>query len=497
MDKQRGTQKQIAKRYEDKVDYRNTRTPWRRARFWLSLVLSGSALAAIYYSQEKTSPEFFNTGPLSRHHSNLESNCAACHQPEETRDGHFVQVVNDRFRNGAPSFERIDQACESCHTQHSFHEPNVVDNRSCSACHQEHQGPGPMTATTDRDCASCHNNSAVMQASAELGTKLPATHFHLNPKIVSFTGARPVIPQVPRPPQGYTATFASFSQGHPDWELQRQNIRDPDTLRFNHRLHMTGSGIPLTRNGTKLDCNYCHKQEADGRYMQRVSFEANCQECHSLQFDVKNPDLQLPHGDAQLVRTFLRTLPAQYGEFARRKRGIASDAAVTEFTTQQIRQLLTQFSSGEELERAVFFTKDPYKGAQQSDATTRAKYAGCAFCHEVKQTVAASYPMPEVTKPVLIDRWLTHGAFNHAKHTMTDCRTCHAAAEGSSLTSDVLIPTKESCTSCHAPQGTAANASQCTTCHVYHAPEPQVAAAAPTTAARGTTFKQMLLGRAR
>ncbi|HEV8184869.1 MAG TPA: hypothetical protein VGP40_02860, partial [Chthoniobacterales bacterium] len=29
MDEQRGTPKQIAKRYEDKVDYRHTRTPWR------------------------------------------------------------------------------------------------------------------------------------------------------------------------------------------------------------------------------------------------------------------------------------------------------------------------------------------------------------------------------------------------------------------------------------------------------------------------------------
>ena len=68
---------------------------------------------------------------------------------------------------------------------------------------------------------------------------------------------------------------------------------------------MEGRGIPPTKAGGKLDCNYCHQPEANGRYMQRVSFEAHCQECHSLQFDVKNPDFQLPHGDAQLVRTFL------------------------------------------------------------------------------------------------------------------------------------------------------------------------------------------------
>ena len=493
MDKQRGTQKQIAKRYEDKVESGNQRTPWRRTQFWLSFIAVAGGLAAIYFGQDRTPPEFFNTGPLSRHHSALENDCAACHKAESLESGRFVQVLNDRFRNGAPSFERIDQSCQACHTQHAFHEPNVIENRSCSACHKEHQGPGPMQAVTSLDCASCHNDREIMQASAQRGKQLPPTEFRLNPKVVNLTGGRAVTLQLPRPPDGYTDTFASFSKGHPPFQLHQQNVREADVLRFNHQLHMSGRGIPPTRSGAKLDCNYCHKPEPNGRYMRRVNFEANCQECHSLQFDVKNPDFQLPHGDAQLVRTFLRTLPAQYGELARRKRGLTNADRIAAFTAEQIRGLLTQFPSGEEMERTIFFTKDPYKPSQQSDPATRAKYTGCAYCHEVKQTAGVSYPMPDVTAPVMIDRWMPHAHFNHAKHeSVSSCRDCHAAAQASQLTSDVLMPTKESCTSCHSPAGVAMKASECTTCHTYHAPDLR----APATASAGS-FKQMLLGRAR
>jgi hypothetical protein len=490
MDEQRGTPKQIAKRYQDKVDYRHTRTPGRRARFWLTVVTIVAGVAGVYVGQKRRPPEFFNTGPLSSHHSNLPGDCAACHTAEPLDRGQFFPVVADRFAHGAPSFDRIDQACQVCHQQHAFHEPNVVENRSCSACHQEHQGPGPMHAVVSRDCASCHNEAAVMQASAQLGRQMPPTQFHLNPRVVNPTGARQNVLQLRRPANGYTETFESFSNGHPRFQVQQQNVRESDALRFNHQLHLGGRGIPPLPGGGKLDCNYCHKPEPNGRYMQRVSFEANCQTCHSLQFDVKNPDFQLPHGDAQLVRTFLRTLPAQYAELARRKRGIADENRVGEFTAQQIRQLLTQFASGEELEKTVFFTKDPYRASQQSDAATRAKYTGCAYCHEVKQAAGVSYPLPEVTAPLIIDRWMPHAHFNHAKHQTVSCQQCHTSAASSHLTSDVLMPTKESCTTCHSPTGTAAKASECMTCHTYHAPD-QRAAATTTTAT--ASFKQTLL----
>ena len=52
----------------------------------------------------------------------------------------------------------------------------------------------------------------------------------------------------------------------------------------------------------------------------------------------------------------------------------------------------------------------------------------------------------------MIERWLPRAHFSHAKHeTVASCRECHVAAQASRLTSDVLIPTKESCVRCHKP----------------------------------------------
>src|SRR5258705_2276574 len=494
MDEEHGTQREIAKSYRDRVQARFTRTISRRTRFLLSVLFFAGGVVAIYYCEKTKPQEFFNTGPLSRSHAHLKDGCASCHVPERVTGGSvggppgFFQVLNDRFENGAPSFERIDRACAKCHQQHDFHEPNVVTNRSCSACHKEHQGLDAMMAVGNLDCASCHNNSKIMQASADRGKQLPPTRFHLNPKMVNL---RQATLQLRRPTDGYTKTFASFSEGHPLFQLQRENVRDNNVLRFNHQRHLNSSDIPPTKSG-KLDCNYCHQPEPNGRYMQPISFEAHFQECHSLQVDLRNPDFQLPHGDAQLVRTFLRTLPAQYAELARRKRGLANETKINEFAVQQVRQLLKQFPNAEELERSVFFTRDPYKGSQQNDASTRAKYTGCAFCHEVKQAAGISYPTAEITKPVMIERWLPHSHFNHAKHAMVaSCRECHVAAQSSQLTSDVLIAAKESCVRCHSAGGIARKASECATCHLYHSPDQP--STAPKTAST-ISLEQMLLG---
>jgi hypothetical protein len=493
MNEERGTQREIATSYRDRVQSRFTRTVWRSERFLLSVVLFAGGVVAIYYCEKEKPQEFFNTGPLSRSHAHLQHGCVSCHVPErltsssEGQRPAFFQVLNDRFEKGAPSFEGIDRACGQCHQQHDFHEPNVVTNRSCSACHREHQGLDALMRIVSLDCASCHNNSAVMQASAERGKQLPRQRFHLNPKLVNF---RQIVLQLPRPADGFTKTFASFSEGHPPFQLQRENVRDNDVLRFNHARHLNSSDIPATKAG-KLDCNYCHQPEPNGRYMQPISFEAHCQECHSLQFDVKNPDFQLPHGDAQLVRTFLRTLPAQYAELARRKRGLTNETKINEFAVQQVRQLLTQFPNAKELERSVFFTVDPYKALQRNDAISRAKYTGCAFCHEVKQAAGVLYPTAEITKPVMIERWLPHAHFSHAKHAIVaSCRECHVAAAPSHLTSDVLIPAKESCVRCHSAAGIARKTSECATCHLYHSPDqPSTAAMTDST----ISFKQMLL----
>jgi predicted CXXCH cytochrome family protein len=145
------------------------------------------------------------------------------------------------------------------------------------------------------------------------------------------------------------------------------------------------------------------------------------------------------------------------------------------------------------LENAVFFTTDPYRPQRQMAANVRANFAGCAFCHEVKAVANAA---PTITKPVLVDRWMPRIRFNHASHEIDpitheklDCNRCHRAMT-SRETSDLLMPVKADCVSCHSPQGKVV--SDCITCHKYHAPS-QVAVTGLQTDG-SNTFKQMLLG---
>ena len=93
---------------------------------------------------------------------------------------------------------------------------------------------------------------------------------------------------------------------------------------------------------------------------------------------------------------------------------------------------------------------------------------------------------PVITRPVTIDRWMPHAQFNHAKHTNVSCETCHNAL-ASRETSDILMPAKATCTSCHSPAGKVV--SDCITCHTYHD-----RGGGPVLTAAAGSFKEMLLG---
>jgi hypothetical protein len=45
------------------------------------------------------------------------------------------------------------------------------------------------------------------------------------------------------------------------------------------------------------------------------------------------------------------------------------------------------------------------------------------------------------------------------------CAQCHEA-ERSEATSDIILPGKDSCATCHSPRGGVADS--CVTCHTYH-----------------------------
>jgi hypothetical protein len=272
-----------------------------------------------------------------------------------------------------------------------------------------------------------------------------------------------VVFELPRPARGFTQVFPSFWDGHPEFQLKREPVRDPDVLKFNHERHFAADIPPL--NGRKLECTDCHQPDSEGRYYNRpITFKAQCQICHSLQFDPMNPELSLPHGSTTAVRGFLQTLPTQYAELAVKK-GLRKPNAIKDFVTRQMLQLRARVLSGENFEHQVFFVADPYKPQPGSEPRKRASFYGCALCHDVQPVANAA---PFIAKPVFVDRWMTQVNFDHTKHKSVQCNDCHQATQ-SRLTSDVLMPGIASCVTCHSPRGKVA--AECITCHSYHAPE--------------------------
>lgn len=415
--------------------------------------------------------KFINPGELSTPHSStafaklhagtnrVDHTCAACHQAGalgpsglisaawRAKPGPFEVIKLAHTRPG--EMTAIDASCQKCHTGHLLHQPNVVRDISCSFCHAEHRGAGPIAATTDAHCTLCHGDAEVMAAASAKGASLPPE------------GGTP---NDSRPTSGFTQVIHSFADDHPEFRVHTDKLRDPNTLRFNHALHLTGETIPKLPDGQRLDCASCHQPDVTGSYFRRINFENHCRVCHSLQFDPETPGLTLPHGDPDFVSAFLRSLPKQYADFAARS-GLTRATERNQFAQEKLQRLQARVTSGEDFEKRIFFSSATIGPEVQVGAVrgpTPALYPGCAYCHEVKSEAQGK---AEITKPVVVERWLVHGEFNHAKHSGVACAQCHQAAT-SKDTADVMLPGKNSCAACHSPQGGVADS--CATCHVYH-----------------------------
>jgi predicted CXXCH cytochrome family protein len=83
----------------------------------------------------------------------------------------------------------------------------------------------------------------------------------------------------------------------------------------------------------------------------------------------------------------------------------------------------------------------------------------------------AGRPLWLIEPPLIAERWLTKGRFNHVRHAAVDCESCHAA-EASKTSTDVLLPSIAVCQSCHAGERADAKVpSTCVMCHDFHQPD--------------------------
>src|SRR6185503_12685488 len=151
----------------------------------------------------------------------------------------------------------IDRACLDCHKGHEFHQPNVVQDHACTACHHEHLGNGPMKPPKDTNCPVCHGDAAIMEASFQNGKNLPPAAFNYR-----ATHDLALFP-TPRPPRGHTQVLHSFATDHPEFQVVAEKLKESNTLKFNHQLHLSSPNIPPV-DGKKLACADCHKPDATG-----------------------------------------------------------------------------------------------------------------------------------------------------------------------------------------------------------------------------------------
>jgi hypothetical protein len=350
----------------------------------------------------------------------------------------------------ARDFHAMDAACQSCHRPHSFHQADVATATSCSVCHLEHQGADHNLRTVDsKTCTQCHGDETQMTAAGQKARDLPAALFakQLPAGHTAFAVARPAA--------GLTTRITSFATDHPEFRLHTGDNKDPNPLAFNHALHLTGTAIPQ-KDGKPLDCRSCHVPDKGGALMQPISFAQHCQACHGIPVDPTTPSLLVPHGSPEVARAFLRALPAAYTDDAVRRLGLAG-APLQSYVAEKLAALQRLHPSGERLEHQVFF----------GDPAPPAGRDSCNRCHVIEAGPTGS--APHIAPLQVPDVWLPRSHFDHAKHTQVSCASCHPA-QGSSATSDILIPSKATCVSCHSPAGGVTDS--CTACHGYHNPPP-------------------------
>ncbi len=378
------------------IDYAGA---YRLRRVWLTK-LSLVALIAIVVltiTSELLEPgrqKAFMPGGVSSAHTHardgagkpIAENCHACHTPWQGVTG---------------------EQCRACHNK-APHALAVKDEPECISCHPEHRAP-KLAPTSQAVCAGCH---ADLSQRVRPGFALAATHVHIR----------------------------TFGDDHPEFAP----AEDRDTLRFNHRLHLQPGGIfNATGRREVLVCATCHKLVADPRSGKAdpkpVKFATDCQRCHKLTFDLRYPDLEVPHGgDPGTV----------YGFVFGARSGVSNPA---DKSPDGIRIILTSRNQVTNDESANIDAEHVIK-------------TKCQKCHDLQRSDSRLAVVP----PVLPARWLLHGKFSHGPaHKNLECVSCHETARGSALTTDVLIPKRSACTGCHAGEG-ARIPSGCSTCHDYH-----------------------------
>lgn len=363
------------------------------------------------------------------------------------------------------SHATFGQRCENCHVDfgavpntkcHGCHAPRVhsafeVDTPACRECHVEHR-EDVFLAVSSTLCVDCH---------ADLETRPD--------------------PEKKRPQPLVNEHIGSFAD-HPEFVALRQPGSDPAKVRFNHRIHFTSDKMPKEKiaNGEKLDCLECHVPEADGRYMKPIMFEDHCERCHEQKVrEAPSPigDVAVPHEDPDTIRDVVAAGLVRLAVERPDDIFVAPDVRIP---GRAPREALDDSRTLREYQNKwlEFFEARLYAPfVDNAPLLENNKY--CFLCHDQAEGETAG-DLPAIAETGIPRRWLRRGEYDHRAHDKLACETCHGVlnpprpwgakpgVEESEKTSDVNLPSRALCQTCHADDSSASAGTNCMLCHLYH-----------------------------
>jgi hypothetical protein len=426
------TTKKLAQRID--LNYFKKPHPLRRWLFIASVALPVAALIWLAWHGIQRDRRVFSAGPLAPAHAVLTSQCSACH---ETRL---------LFTTTKPS----DQKCQACHVG-SIHHATQTFTPACASCHVDHRGAIRLAATADSACTQCHANLATRGVSVN-----------------------------------FVRNISSFENDHPEFAVLRSGRPATGTIQLNHYLHMKAD--LMGPNGrVQMVCDDCHRSAADASqpwrfadpqslidaqsapetttagpiaanvspraYMLPSTYARTCSGCHSLQFDKRIP-ASVPHDTPQVIHPFIVAKLQAY---------IAAHPAELRVAREPDRDLPEKPVPAE----YRLLTPAQWVGERTAEAEQLLWRKTCKQCHTL--VFSGNDALPKVAPSNLVVRYMPHARFDHSRHGLVTCTSCHAAAITSQQSTDLLLPGIATCRSCH-KTGAEAAESRCFECHTYHDP---------------------------
>ena len=367
----------------------------------------------------------WEAGDIAAAHHFFGAQCTTCHE--------------------APFTPVKDEACARCHAAtpaHAdpakFNMPELGDAR-CAHCHRDHNGQKGLVDNEQALCSTCHanlksatNNASTIADISDFGTQHP--EFSVN--LPGWNDKGEFVP-----------VRSSLAGGA---------LKEKSGLKFPHDEHLDPKGLNTPAGITKLDCASCHVPDQGSAIMKPVDFETMCQSCHRLDFDVLEPDRQVPHGKVPEIIYMLDEF------YARRALEGGYNDTTAPIVVQQRRRPGQPLSRQEQTD-ALIWARGKARTVGESLFTGRA----CTVCHAVTPGRIAGDPW-QIAPVRVAGEWYGKAHFTHESHTTMSCTDCHDA-RNSKASSDLLIPGIQNCQQCHAGEAAKEKVpTTCVSCHGYH-----------------------------